>query len=392
MAANLFTDTFLTEVGGEFLATKLGNEAVLADVGEQAVADLLTWPDLDEILSTRPLSAPRLRLTQRSADIPVEAYTRSVMSSGEQRRALVPEKVYSQLRDGATLILEAIDRLHPPVRDAVDDLVRMVREAAQANLYLVWGDVGGFGTHWDDHDTFIVQVAGTKRWVVHSPATHPYPMADGADRSHVCPENVAWDGVLSPGQILHVPRGWWHTVRGVGGWSMHLTFGVTRATGMSWMRWLLDQLIDDPAFRQDLPRFATLEERSGHHNRLVERLAMRAATENIDQFLADRDARVPRRQRVCLPWPVAPGELPSTATVEFTPLLPALTSKDQTLTLSTGGRKFTFAAAVRPVLETLIARHRLSVAELAQASQLPAGQLRAMLDVLLRQHLVVIRV
>ncbi|MGH3428322.1 MAG: hypothetical protein ACRDQZ_12275, partial [Mycobacteriales bacterium] len=82
MAANLFTDTFLTEVGGEFLATKLGNEAVLADVGEQAVADLLTWPDLDEILSTRPLSAPRLRLTQRSADIHVEAYTRSVMSSG----------------------------------------------------------------------------------------------------------------------------------------------------------------------------------------------------------------------------------------------------------------------------------------------------------------------
>jgi ribosomal protein L16 Arg81 hydroxylase len=71
-------------------------------------------------------------------------------------------------------------------------------------------------------------------------------MAEEADRSHTCPESVVWDGVLSPGQILHVPRGWWHTVRGVGGWSMHLTFGVTRATGMSWMRWFLDQLIDDP--------------------------------------------------------------------------------------------------------------------------------------------------
>jgi hypothetical protein len=84
--------------------------------------------------------------------------------------------------------------------------------------------------------------------------------------------------------------------------------------------------------------------------------------------------------------------LPSTATVEFAPLLPALTSEGQTLTLTAGGRKFAFAATVRPVLEALIARHRLSVAELAQISLLPAGQLRATLDVLLRQHLILVGV
>lgn len=391
VAANLFTDTFLTKAGSEFLTTKLGNEAVLIDVGEPPIADLLTWPELEEILATRPLSAPRLRLTQRAVDVPVESYTRSVMSSGEQRRALVPEKVYDQLRGGATLILEAIDRLHPPIRDAADDLVQMVSEAAQANLYLVFGEVGGFGTHWDDHDTFIVQVAGLKRWIVHGPGGRPYPMAQGLDRCHDCPESVMWDGVLSPGQILHVPRGWWHTVRGVGGWSMHLTFGFTRATGMSWLHWLLDQLLDDPAFRQDLPRFSSAEARSAHHHQLVERLAMRAATEKIDRFMADRDARVPRRQRVCLPWSVESGELPSAATVEFTPLLSALATHGQTLTLIAGGRKFTFAAAIRPVLETLIAQRRLSVAELAQTSDLPTERFHALLDVLIRQHLVLIQ-
>lgn len=100
MPANLFTDTFLTKAGSEFLTTKLSNEAVLIDVGEPTIADLLTWTKLDEILSTRPLSAPRLRLTRRAVDVPVESYTRSVMSSGEQRRGLVPEKMYDQLRDG----------------------------------------------------------------------------------------------------------------------------------------------------------------------------------------------------------------------------------------------------------------------------------------------------
>jgi hypothetical protein len=64
VATNLFTDTFLTKAGGDFLATKLGNEILLIDVGESTITDLLTWPDLNDVLSTRPLSAPRLRLTR----------------------------------------------------------------------------------------------------------------------------------------------------------------------------------------------------------------------------------------------------------------------------------------------------------------------------------------
>ena len=227
VAANLFTDTFLTKAGSEFLTTKLGNEAVLIDVGEPTIADLLTWPELEEILATRPLSAPRLRLTQRAVDVPVESYTRSVMSSGEQRRALVPEKVYDQLRGDATLILEAIDRLHPPIRDAADDLVQMISEAAQANLYLVFGEVGGFGTHWDDHDTFIVQVAGLKRWIVHGPGQPP--LSDGprtrslsrlsrergVERSTVTrpdPACAAWVVAHRAGRwrMVHAPHVWLH--------------------------------------------------------------------------------------------------------------------------------------------------------------------------------------
>jgi Cupin superfamily protein len=390
VTANLFSGTFLNQAGEDFLATKLGYEFMLVNIGDEAVKNLLTWSDLNEILSTCPLSAPRLRLTLHATDIPVELYTRPVMSSGEQRRALIPDKLYGHLRNGATLILEAIDRLHPPIRQAVDDLVRMVREATQANLYLVWGEEGGFGTHWDDHDTFIVQVAGAKHWIVHGPATHRYPMAEEADRSHTCPDSVVWQGVLRPGQVMHVPRGWWHTVRGVGGWSAHLTFGYTRATGMSWIRWLLDQAINDPAFRQDLPRFATRDERAAHHSRLVDRLAELASIQGIDAFLADRDARMPRRQRVSLPWAVQSGKVPSTATVEFAPLLASITRTGETVTLTAAGRVFRFAAVAEPVLERLVAQRQLQVADLQQVSSLPDHEFGVVLSVLAREHLVLI--
>lgn len=390
MTTNLFSGTFLSKAGEDFLATKLGNEFLLVDIGVETVKELLTWPDLNEILSTRPLSSPRLRLTRHAADIPVESYTRPVMSSGEQRRALVPDKLYRHLRNGATLIVEAIDRLHPPIRQAADDLVRMVREAAQANLYLVWGEEGGFGTHWDDHDTFIVQVAGAKHWIVHGPATHSHPMAEEADRSHTCPDSVVWQGALRPGQVLHVPRGWWHTVHGVGGWSVHLTFGYTRATGMSWLQWLLDQAIKDPAFRQDLPRFADRDERADHHRKLVDRLTKLAAAHDIDTFLADRDARVPRRQRISLPWAVQGGQVPPTATIEFAPLLASITRNGDTVTLTAAGRTFRFSTVAEPVLERLVARRRMGFVELRQASNLPGDEFGAVLSVLAREHLVLI--
>lgn len=63
--------------------------------------------------------------------------------------------------------------------------------------------------HWDDHATFIVPIYGTKAWTVPGPG-RPHPMKTDTDHNHTAPEPVAWEGVLKAGQILHVPRGWWH--------------------------------------------------------------------------------------------------------------------------------------------------------------------------------------
>ena len=392
--STLFTETVAAAAGGaERLTERLGADFLFADVGEEAVRGLLDLDALDGLLGTGQLAPPRLRLHREGRPVPADAYTSPGEVSRSAARLIRPEGLYAELRAGASLVLDSIDRLHPPVRAAADDLMRLVRERAQANLYLIWGDSHGFDTHWDDHDTFIVQVAGTKHWQVHGQGSRPYPMKVDADQSHTPPEHTVWEGVLQPGQVLHVPRGWWHTVTGTGDLSMHLTFGFTRATGVDWARALVDRLHGHEAFRRDLPRFADAGERRKHHAELVRLLAEEAERLDTEALLAERDGRFPRRQSFSLRHavddtaPLRPG-----TRVAFVPLIaPPVEQDGDRVALTVAGRRYRLPAAAAPVLDAL-ARHRtLTVAELATEAATTPATTESVLRALTRTHLVTLR-
>ncbi|WP_017557673.1 JmjC domain-containing protein [Nocardiopsis baichengensis] len=393
MSQTLFTGAVRAAIGEDALRSRLSDDVIFADVGEEAVRHLLDLGALDEILATRPLAPPRLRLHREGAPVPAERYTEAGEVSRESTRVVRPEGLYRELRGGASMVLDSIDRLHPPVREAADDLMRLVRERAQVNLYLIWGGSHGFATHWDDHDTFIVQVAGEKAWQVHGQGSRPYPMKVDSDHSHTPPEGTVWEGVLRPGHVLHVPRGWWHTVTGTGGMSMHLTFGFTRATGVDWARSLIERLYGEEVFRRDLPRFASADERRKRHDELVRVLAALAEDSGVDGFLEERDARFPRRRSYSLGWAVEDGREPAPDTVvEFVPLLaPPTAAEDGKVAVTVSGRRYRFPAAAEPVLRVLARDRRLTAGELAERSGTDPGALSAVLRAFVRHHLVVMR-
>jgi hypothetical protein len=185
---------------------------------------------------------------------------------------------------------------------------------------------------------------------------------------------------------MHVPRGWWHNVRGTGDVSLHLTFGFTRATGIDWTQWLIEKLYAEDVFRQDVPRFGSSSE---HHRELVERLASIAETASVEAFLTDRDRHFPQRHRFSLPWPVRYEAAATDATVEFAPLLaPALHRDGGVVTLETGGKRYRLAAAAAPVLEMLIDSRVTTVGALRERCGPDA---EAVLSVLAEQNLVLLR-
>lgn len=375
-------------LGDDFLERALGTEVVLADMGP-IVESLLTWADLNEILATRPLLAPRLRLYHQGSQIPVKSYAR-VEGTGTGRREVVkPELLSGVLRAGATLIIDNIDALHPPVGVATEDLILWVGEQARANLYLTWGSSGGFNAHWDTHDTFIVQLVGSKHWAVYGQGRH-FPMERDVAPNLECPQAVVWEDDLRQGQVLHVPRGWWHAVRGAGEMSAHLTFGFTRRTGISWAEWLTDQLRHHEVFRRDLPRFASREQLAAQGEALRACLEEEVSRNPPSEYLAQHEDLLPRRLRFSLPLPVAFTTPADRAEVELMAILPRFRDDGDQVTLWTDGTKYTLSPTVAALVHVLRAQGRVRCDELRSASELDRAPFAIALAFLVEQHLVAI--
>jgi ribosomal protein L16 Arg81 hydroxylase len=352
-------------------------------------ASLMPWSTLNTVLRQHRLEFPRLRLAMDGEVVPTHSYTEMVTP---KRGAPIPRMLSAplseHLRKGATLVLDAVQELVDPVADLAAQLEHDLRERVQVNLYAGWGKTHGFDVHWDDHDAFILQISGRKRWRVHG-ATRPAPLYRDVEPPAQPPAEPIADFMLEDGDALYVPRGHWHDVSAVGEESLHLTLGFNPATGIDLVSWLADQLRGNESFRRDLPRFGSPEDRRNRAAQLRAGLEGLLTPDVVDRFLADRDAQAPALSRLGLPWAATSDLLPPDDTAEVRLLTPraVLDRADRTVTLLAAGSRFVFASAAEPVLSALLPATSVPVSALIEASSLDRATVRALLGELVTQGL-----
>ena len=353
-------------------------------------ASLLRWTDLDRVLRQHRLDFPRLRLALDGEVVPAHSYTEMVQT---RRTGLVPRVLSApfaeQLRAGATLVLDSVNELVEQVGDLSAQLEHDLRERVQVNLYAGWGTTHGFDVHWDDHDAFIIQIAGRKRWRLHG-ITRRSPLQRDVELPPRPEGEPVDDFLLEDGDVLYVPRGHWHDVSAVGEESLHLTIGFNPATGVDLVAWLADQVRADELFREDLPRFAGPGDRTKRAAQLRQQVAELMTDDLVDRFLADRDAQAPAHPRVGLPWSATAELLPPGDGFEVRLLAPraALEDGEGTIALVAAGKRLVFAAIARPVLAALLDGSPHGIRVLAEAAPALDGvTLRALLGELVTQGL-----
>lgn len=356
----------------EFLGTTWGRQARVYPGPDDRFGHLMPWHALNEILRRQRLAEPRLRLARSGERVPVEEYSTGVTPRrGAPYRRLDHGELGARLRDGATLVLDAADELYGPVDDLAGDIERALRERTQVNLYASFNATRGFETHWDDHDVLVVQVHGSKHWRVFGP-TRRYPSRRDVETPEPPDGAPEMDFTLTAGDVLHVPRGWWHDASATEGASLHLTFGVNSCTGADFVTWLADELRRHEVARADLPRYAGPEVRAQRVRELSELLTKELSEPDVlDRFFADRDAMAPPRTWSGLPFSVH-DTLPSAPDGTVTLQAPrAALSEDAdagTVTLVADGNRLTFAAPAAPVLRALLDGATHTVGELVETS------------------------
>jgi hypothetical protein len=381
----------------EFLASSWGRgfRHVRGRAGK--FAELMPWPRLNDILARHRIEPPRLRLVRDGKSVPVADFIRHA-AGGAKRKVTIPRlraaELTDQLRAGATLILDAVDELHEPLTDLASALELAFRERVQINLYAGWRTSHGFDLHWDEHDVFVLQVAGRKRWRVYG-ETRPSPIANDAEPAPRPTNDPLWEDTLEDGDLLYIPRGWWHVAFPLDEPTLHLTAGVHKRNGLDLMRWLTDQLRAGEAFRADLPRGASAQERSAHAGRLRRELVARFDDQTLADFLREQDENAEPRPRLSLPASATPvlSPPPPEAVVRLTAPRPVrFDVRGDELSFGCNSKRWRFDARALAVLRPLEERRVCTVAELCEAARgaLEGRVVRALVGELILHGLVAI--
>jgi hypothetical protein len=380
----------------EFLASSWGQTYKHIRGRRGRFASLLPWERLNELLRQHRLDFPRLRLMREGRALPVASYLRH--ASGARGKQPVPRlqpvKFTTQLRAGATLVLDAVDELHAPLEELASELEHFFRERVQINSYAGWHTSRGFDLHWDDHDVFILQVTGRKRWSIYG-ATRPHPLTGDTDNPKPTGAPL-WQATLEDGDFLYIPRGWWHVAEPLDEPTLHLTVGIHKRTGIDLLSWLAGQLRASELFRRDLPRFAAPAERAAHVARLAEELQGAWDANLLERYFREQDAQAEPRARVSLPWSATRELVPADPQARVRLVAPRpldLKSEDGVVEFCCHKKRWRFAADALLVLRPLAdARRAFSISELCEAARarLDEQTVRAFLGELLRHGLIAV--
>ena len=257
-------------------------------------------PDaVDELLSSRALRTPFLRMARDGETLPASAFTLGGGVGATVGDQVSEDRVLREFAAGATIVLQALHRTWGPVAATARELAADLGHPVQVNAYVTPPQNRGFADHYDVHDVLVVQVAGEKHWRVRPPVLdaplRSQPWTDRRDAVAVAAAaEPVLDAVLRPGDCLYLPRGWVHSATALGGVSTHLTFGVHVWT----VRHLVDDLVraagthldDDPAARASLPLGVdVLDPETTASHRAAVRAVLHAAVDAVtDDDLARR--------------------------------------------------------------------------------------------------------
>jgi hypothetical protein len=325
--------------------------------------ELFGWRQLNAALAEHRLAPPRLKLEKAGRDVTPGLFSARANRRGPALQDLDAGVLTQRLRDGATLIIDAVNELSPALGDLCSGLAAELRCACQANLYACWGTSQGFDVHWDDHDVFVLQIEGRKRWDLYG-ATDAAPARRAAAPSPEAPSNVLDSLTLTAGDLLYLPRGHWHAAIGLGEPSLHLTVGLNRKLGADFLHWLADESLSQALGRTDLP----LEQ---DDTALGAQLAALLATltDRAPEELARRYRRHVEAHQVFRPAPKLPfigGAPPPDARLGLATgaaRLAAAPTPDA-IVLSWRGTEFTLAAALEAPLRELLAGRTWTLAQL----------------------------
>lgn len=248
--------------------------------------DLLSLQVLEHTLTANVLPREMAFIANATKQVDPSEYT-TPDGNGD------PVRIFQQFADGGTIVFNQLQTIHPPLAALCRSLEREISCRFQTNIYLSPAKAQGFPSHYDSHDVFVLQVEGTKHWIIYNTPIE-LPFKGQPFRKDEMPKGeITMEFDLFPGDMLYLPRGVMHDAQTREDMTIHITLGALTTT---WTELLLEAAakvaITDVDFRRSLPPgFANTgydrSEAKAYFKSLLTRLAEKTDFEGALDHFAD---------------------------------------------------------------------------------------------------------
>jgi ribosomal protein L16 Arg81 hydroxylase len=198
------------------------------------------WQVLDEVL--------------RAAGADVMLAQRGRQQTGELPRSAAAAQAL--VAEGCTVLVRHAERQHAGIARLAAGFAADFAAPVNVHVYVTPPGQFGFGWHYDAEDVFVLQASGSKEYALRKNTVNPWPLEE------TLPGDMRYEReimplmrcLLSPGDWLYIPAGYWHKAEAQGDQpSISLAVGVMSRTALAVYDQLRGRLLDSLLWRQRLP-------------------------------------------------------------------------------------------------------------------------------------------
>lgn len=187
-------------------------------------ADLVSIAAIDDFVASHELHAGMIDMTRAEPQIMRNQFI-------QDNDVIDRSAVMRLYQDKGTLIAPHFHSYHKPLADFVRALEPVFSAQIQTNIYLTPPGAQGFRTHYDNHDVFVLQVSGSKKWrLYNTPVDKPF-RGEGFEPGVHDVGEPEQEFLLHAGDTVYIPRGMMHDADSFDDHSsLHITLGLVAKT------------------------------------------------------------------------------------------------------------------------------------------------------------------
>ncbi|MCF8479674.1 MAG: cupin domain-containing protein [Rhodospirillum sp.] len=340
---------------------------------EEKFEGIFNWTSLNQILNNTRHDGIRVHLNRVGSTAEELLFTHAVRNvRGEDISRIDVVALYEHLRNGATLVIDSVNEVDSSVATITEAVgAQLSTTQATTVLFSSFGQQPGFSVHWDSRDVYALQVEGEKHWSIYEPSQDaPMNRGDTSIPDSGEPGALVWEGIVKKGDMVYVPRGWWHIVTSTDAPSVHLALGAAPVTGLDYLEWLKKACEAEGLFRRDIPRLTSEEDLEAYNDALISSLMAMLADQPVRNFLNDHRAMSRIQTYASLPDGVGRQyfNMAADQNLRISPLMLETTVERDRIRLRGGGREFSAPLWAEPLIETLSKGVQVQYSEIVDSS------------------------